>query len=192
MADNDLLSLLLGGNRTGREGALKGPLTALWSFLQHSPSAIEMHLTALEERFKSLESRLINDLTTAVNTGVVAVEETVSSVEHRLEADVEHAVHNRIARVQERLERVKKCVVEDLKHELRRVAVIASLVVGCAGLALVAGIFALMAAWVELRGFIGSVGASVVLAAVFMMTSFVVFERLRAFLRRSQAPVAAS
>jgi hypothetical protein len=65
------------------------------------------------------------------------------------------------------------------------------LVVGCAVLALVGFTFGLMAAWTDLEGFIGSVGASVVLAIVFLLASLVVFGMLRSVLHRPQLPSSA-
>ena len=129
--------------------------------------------------------RIVGDVKTRLETGVVAVEETVAGVEHRLEADLEHAIRGRIAAIQARLEPVKKRVVEDLKRELHRVLLVLALVMGCGVLALIGMIFGLMAAWTDLKGFIGSVGASLVLAAVFLVASLLVFGVLRSVLHRS-------
>jgi hypothetical protein len=189
MADERLLTSRDG---SARDGALKGLLTALWSFLQHSPATVEVHLTALETRLKGLEARLVGDFRTAVDTGVVAVEETVADAEHRLEHNIEHAIRDRVAAIQARLETVKKRVVEDLKHELRRVALILALAMGCAGLALIGLIFALMAAWTDLNQFIGALGASLVLAVAFLFASLIVLGLLRSVLRHSQSPRAAN
>lgn len=138
---------------------MRGLLSALWSFLQHPAATFESHLTALEERLRVLEARLGGDLETAVDTGV--------------------------AGIQARLETVKSRLVEDLKHELRRVALLLALVIGCGMLAIVGMTFALMAAWTDLQGFVGAVGASVVLAIAFLLASFVTFALLRSVLRRS-------
>ena len=119
---------------------------------------------------------------------VVAVEETVAGVEHRLEEDSKRAIRDRVAGVQARLETVKTRVVEDLKYELRQVALMLVLAIGCGVLALVGVTFALMAAWTELEGFVGAVGASLVLAALSLLVSLVVFGLLRSVLHRSQPP----
>jgi len=144
-------------------------------------------LTALEKRLRALEARLVGDLETAADTGVVAVEETVAGVEHRLEEDFKRAICGRVAGIQARLETVKTHVVEDLKHELRRVVLMLAAVMGCGVLALVGIIFGLMAAWTDLKGFVGAVGASLALAVVFLLASLVVFGLLRSVLHRSQA-----
>lgn len=138
-----------------------------------------------------LEARVVNDVKTAVDTGVVAVEDTVTGVEHRLEDDFKRAIRGRVAGIQARLEAVKTRVVEDLKHELRRVALMLALVVSCGVLALTGAVFGLMAAWTDLKGFVGAVGASLVLAIVFLSASLVVFARLRSVLHRSQHPASA-
>jgi hypothetical protein len=170
------------------ERLMKGLLSALWSFLQHPATNFEDHLTAVEERIRLLEARLVGDLKTAVDTGVGAVEDTVASVVHRIEEDFERVVRGRIAGIHARLEAVKIRVVEDLKHELHRVVLMLALMLGCAVLALVGLVFGLMAAWTGLRGFIGPVGASVVLAMVFLFASLTVLGLLRSVLHRSQAP----
>jgi hypothetical protein len=166
MADEHLFAWLLGRDASARDGAMKGLLAALWSFLQHPAVSFEDHLTALEERLRLLEA----------------------GVEHRLEEDFERVVRGRVAGIHARLEAVKKRVVEDLKRELHRIVLVLALVMGCAALALVGMIFALMAAWTDLRAFMGSVGASVVLAIVFLLASLVVLGLLRSVLHRSQGP----
>jgi hypothetical protein len=171
---------------------MRGLLSALWSLLQHPAVTFEGHLGALESRLRVLEARLAGDLETAVDTGVVAAEETVAGVEHRLEEDFKRAIRDRVAGIQARLESVKSRVVEDLKHELRRVVLMLALVMGCGVLALVGMIFGLMAAWTDLKGFVGAVGASLVLAIVFLLASLVVFGLLRSVLRRSQSPPSAT
>jgi hypothetical protein len=186
MPDERLVTLLLGRDGSARDGALKGLLSALWSFLQHSPANIDMHLTALEERIRGPEARLVGDFKSAVDTGVIAVEDTIAGVEHRLESEFERGVHGRVAAIQVRIEAVRKRVVEDLKYELRRVVLMATLVMGCAVLGLIGLIFGLMAAWTELKGFIGSVGASLVLAMGFVVASLVLLGLLRSFLHRTQ------
>ena len=187
MADERLLTWLLGPDGGARDGAMKGLLSALWSFLQHPAANFEDHLTAVEERLRLLEVRLVGDLKTAVDTGVVAIEDTVAGVEHRLEDDFERVVRGRVAAIHARLEAVKKRVVEDLKHELHRVVLILALVLGCAVLALVGMIFGLMAVWTDLRGFVGPVGSSVVLGIVFLLASLVLLGLLRSVLHRSHA-----
>jgi len=185
MLDERLATWLLGADASTRDNALRGLLSALWSFLQHPAVHLEDHLTAVEERLKALETRLVGDLQTAVDTGVVAVEETIAGVEHRLEQDFERTVRGRVAGIQARLEAVKTRVVEDLKHELHRLVLLLALVVGCAGLALVGMIFGLMAAWTYLRNAIGAAGASLVLALIFLVASVVVFGLLRSVLNRT-------
>jgi hypothetical protein len=170
---------------------MRGLLSALWSFLHHPAATFEDHLTALEERLRGLEARLAGDLDTAVDTGVVAVEGTVGGAEHRLEEDFKRAIRGRVAGIQARLETVRSRVVEDLKHELRRVVLILALVTGCGVLALVGMTFGLMAAWTDLKGFVGAGGASLVLAIVFLLASLVVFGLLRSVLHRSQPPSSA-
>jgi hypothetical protein len=78
-------------------------------------------------------------------------------------------------------------VVEDLKRELRRNPSQAPAPVPLGVLALVGMTFGLMAAWTDLKGFVGAVGASLVLAIVFLLGSLVVFGLLRSVLRRSQS-----
>lgn len=165
---------------------MRGLLSALWSFLQHPAATFGDHLTSLEERLGALETRLAGDLKTAVDTGVVAVEDTVAGAEHRLEEDLKRAIHGRLAVIQARLETVKNRVVEDLKRELHRLVLMLALATGCAVLALVGMIFGLMAAWTELRYLIGAVGASLVLATVFLLAGVVVLGLLRSVLHRSQ------
>jgi hypothetical protein len=79
MADERLSRWLLGRDRSARDGAMRGLLSALWSFLQHPAATFEDHLTALEGRLRVLEARLVGNLETEVDTGVVAVEETVAA-----------------------------------------------------------------------------------------------------------------
>jgi hypothetical protein len=130
-------------------------------------------------------------LQSAVDTGVVAVEETIAGVEHRLEQDFERTIRGRVAGIQTRLETVKKRVGEDLKHELHRVVLMLVLVMGSATLALIGMIFGLMAACTDLKGFIGAVGAALVLAIAFLLGSLVVLGLLRSVLHRSQPPPSA-
>jgi hypothetical protein len=59
MPDERLLTWLLGGDASARDCALRGLLSALWSFLQHPAANFEDHLTALEERLHLLEARAI-------------------------------------------------------------------------------------------------------------------------------------
>ena len=171
---------------------MRGLLSALWSFLQHPAVTFEGHLSALESRLRVLEARLAGDLKTAADTGVVAVEETVAGVELRLEEDLRRAIRDRVADLQARLESVKSRVVEDLKHELRRAVLMLAPLMGCVMLALVGMTFGLMAAWTDLKGFVGAVGASLVLAIVFLLGSLLVFGLLRSVLRRSQSPPGAT
>src|ERR1700678_2216635 len=110
MPDERLSTWLFGRVASARDGAMRGLLSALWSFLQHPAATFEDHLTALEERLRVLEARLVGDLRTAVDTGVVAVEETVSGVENRLEEDFKRAIRGRVAGIQARLETVKSRV----------------------------------------------------------------------------------
>jgi hypothetical protein len=184
MSDERLLKWLLGRDAGARDGAMSGLLSALWSFLQHPAAVFEDHLTAIEERVRSVEARLVGDLKTAVDTGVSAVEETVAGVEHRLEDDFKRAIRGRVAAIQARLETVKSRVVQDLKHELRRVVLMLALAMGCAVLALVGVIFGLMAAWTALEGLLGAVGASLALATLFLLACLVVFGLLRSEIRR--------
>jgi hypothetical protein len=167
---------------------MRGLLSALWSFLQHPAATLEDHMSTLEERIRMLEARLVGDLKTAGDTGVSAVEETVAGVEHRLEEDFKRAIRGRVAGIQARLESIKSRVVEDLKHELRRVALILALVMGCGVLALLGMTFGLMAAWTDLKGFVGAVGASLVLAIVFLLASLAGFAVLHSVLHRTQPP----
>jgi hypothetical protein len=129
---------------------------------------------------------LLSALWSFLQHPVVAVEETVAGAEHRLEEDSKRALLDRVAGIQARLETVKSRVVEDLKYELRRVVLILALVMGCGVLALIGMTFGLMAAWTDLKGFVGAVGASLVLAIVFLLASLVVFGLLRSVLHRSQ------
>jgi len=184
MLDERLSMWVLGRDASARDGAMRGLLSALWSFLQHPAATFGDHLTALEERLRALEARLVGDLKAAVDTGVTAVEENVAGTEHRLEEDLKRAIRGRVAGIQARLETLKRRVVEDLKHELRRVVLILVLAMGCAVLALVGMIFGLMAAWTGLEGFIGTLGASLVLAVIFLLGGLVVFGLLRSVLHR--------
>ena len=127
---------------------------------------------------------LLSALWSFLQHPVVAVEDAVADAEHRLEEDLKRAIRGRLAMVEARLETVKSRVVEDLKRELHRVTLILALVMGCAVLALLGSIFGLMAAWTALKGFVGTVGASLVLAGVFLLASLVVFGLLRSVLHR--------
>ena len=173
---------------SARDGQMRRLLAALWSFLQHPATTVGDHLTALEERIRTLERRFAGDLKTLVDTGVVAVEETVAGAEHRLEQDLKSAIHSRVAGIQARLEAVKTHVVEDLKHELHRMARMLALAMSCAALALVGMIFGLMAAWTGLRSFVGALDASLALAILFLLAGLVVFGLLRSILHRSRPP----
>jgi hypothetical protein len=186
MSDESLSTWLLGRIAGARDGAMRGLLSALWSFLQHPAAIFDDHLTALEDRLRALEARLAGDLKTAVDTGVVAVEDTIAGAEHRLEEGFKDAIRGRVATIQARLETVRSRVVEDLKHELRRVMLVLALAIGCGVLALVSMTFGLMAAWTDLRGLVGAVGASLVLTTLFLLASLVVFGRFRSVLRRPQ------
>jgi hypothetical protein len=186
MRDERLSTWPLGRDAGARDGATRGLLSALWSFLQHPAATVGDHWIALEERLRVLETRLVGDLKTTVDTGVVAVEETVAGAEHRLEEDFKRAIRDRVAGIQARLETVKSRVVEELKHELRRVVLVLALAMGCAVLALVGMTFGLMAAWTALTGFVGAVDASLVLTVAFLLASLVVFGLLRSVLRRSE------
>jgi hypothetical protein len=188
MRDDRLSTWLLGRASGARDGAMRGLLSALWSFLQHPAATFGEHLTSVEERLRLLEERLVGDLKSAVDTGVVAVEESVEGAEHRLEDDFKGAMRGRIAGIQARLEAVKTRVVEDLKHELRRVVMILATGIACAMLALLGMVFALMAAWTDLRGVVGPVGASLALAVAFLLASLIVFALLRSVLHRSSTP----
>lgn len=157
MPDDHLLTLLLGRLGGARDGSLQRLLSALWSFLQHSPALIEGHLSALEERLTGLEQ------------------------------DLERALNGRMSIIQARLETVKTRVVADLKRELRRLIVSMALAAGSAVMMLVGAVFGLIAVWTKLRGLIGSVGASVALAAVFFVAAAVALGLLRSFLHRSQS-----
>jgi hypothetical protein len=161
-----------------------GLLPALWSFLQHPAATVEDHWIALEERLRVLETRLVGDLRTAVDTGVVGVEETIAGAEHRLEEDLKRAIRGRVVEIQARLESVKSRVVEDLKHELRRVVLILALAMGCGVLALVGAAFGVIAAWTALADFMGSLDASLALTIGFLLASLVVFGMLRSVLHR--------
>jgi hypothetical protein len=184
MLDGRLSTWLLGRDSGARDRAMRGLLSALWSFLQHPAGAFEDHLTALEERLRALETRLVGDVKTAVDTGVIAIEETVTGAEHRLEEDFERAIHGRVVGIRARLETVKTHVVEVLKRELRQVALLVALMMAGGVLALVARIFGLMAAWTDLKGIVGAAGASLVLAVVFLLASLVVIGLLRSVLHR--------
>jgi uncharacterized membrane protein YqjE len=186
MPDKRLSTWLLSRGAGAPDGAMRGVLSALWSFLQHPAATFEEHLATLEERLRVLEARLVGDLETAANTGVAAVEETVAGVEHRLEDDLKRAIRGRVATVQARLETVRIRVVEDLKHELRRVALVLALVMGCGVLALVGMTFGLMAAWTDLESYVGAVAASLALAILFLLASLVVFGLLRSVVRHPQ------
>jgi hypothetical protein len=133
-------------------------------------------------------SGLLSALWSFLQHPVVAVEETVAGVEHRLEEDSKRAILERVAGIQTRLETVKSRVVDDLKYELRRAVLIVALGMGCGVLTLVGLTFGLMAAWTDLKGFVGAVGASLVLAIGFLLASLVVFGLLRSVLHHSQRP----
>jgi hypothetical protein len=188
MPDERLAAWLFGRIAGSRDGTMRGLLSALWSFLQHPAAAFGDHLTALEERLAALEGRLIGDLQTAVDRGVVAVEDSVAGAEHRLESDFRKAIQSRIAAVQVRLDTIRNRVVEDLKHELRRVALVLALLMGCTVLALLGVIFGLMAAWMSLAGLIGAIGASLVLTLLFLLSGVIVFRLLYSVLHHTQLP----
>jgi hypothetical protein len=128
---------------------------------------------------------LLSALWSFLQHPAVAVEDAVADAEHRLEEDFKRAIGGRLAVIEARLETVKNRVVEDLKRELHRVTLILALALGCAVLALVGTTFGLMAAWTALKGFVGSVGASLLLAIVFLLAGLVVFGLLRSVLHRS-------
>jgi hypothetical protein len=131
---------------------------------------------------------LLSALWSFLQHPAVTVQETVAGAEHRLEEDFQHAIRGRVAGIQARLETVRSRVVEDLKYELRQVVLTLGLVMGCGVLALVGMTFGLMAAWTELKGFVGAAGASLVLAVLFLLASLVMFGLLRSVLHRSQPP----
>jgi hypothetical protein len=135
---------------------------------------------------------LLSALWSFLQHPAVTVQETVAGAEHRLEEDFQRAIRGRVAGVQARLETVRSRVVEDLKSELRQVVLTLGLVMGCGLLALVGMTFGLMAAWTELKGFVGAVGASLVLAVLFLLASLVMFGLLRSVLHRSHPPPGAS
>jgi hypothetical protein len=188
MPDERLAAWLFGRIAGSRDGAMRGLLSALWSFLQHPAAAFGDHLTALEERLSALEGRLIGDLQTALDRGVVAVEDSVAGAEHRLESDFKKAIQSRIAVVQVRLDTIRNRVVEDLKRELRRVALVLALLMSCAVLALLVVTFGLMAAWMSLAGLIGAIGASLVLTLLFLLSGVIVFRLLYSVLYHTQLP----
>jgi hypothetical protein len=192
MPDGRLSTGLSGRDARARDGGMKGLLAALWSFLHHPATTFGDHLTTLEERLRVLETRLVGDFATAIDTGVAAVEETVTGTQHRLENDLKSALRDRVAGIEARLAAIKTRVVEDLKHELRRAAMILALVLGGGVLALVGTVFGLMALWTDLTRSVGSVGASLALAIAFLLGSLSVFALLRAFLHRSRKPLKAS
>jgi hypothetical protein len=64
MPDEHLSTWLLGQNPGARDGAMRALLSAPWSFLHHPAGTFEDHLTALEERLRVLEARLVGDLET--------------------------------------------------------------------------------------------------------------------------------
>jgi hypothetical protein len=75
-----------------------------------------------------------------------------------------------------------------LKRELHRLALILGLAMGCMVMALAGVVFGLMAGWTDLKGFVGSVGASLVLAIRFLFASLVLFGLLRSVLHPSRRP----
>lgn len=127
---------------------------------------------------------LLSALWSFLQHPAVHVEEHVAAVEARLKSLEARLVGD--------LEAVKNRVVEDLKRELHRVLLMLALAMGCAALALTGMIFGLMAAWTDLKGFIGPGGASLVLAVAFLLASLVVSGVLRSVRRRSQLPPHAS
>jgi ribose/xylose/arabinose/galactoside ABC-type transport system permease subunit len=131
---------------------------------------------------------LLSALWSFLHHPAATFEGQLTALEARLAGDLKTAVDTGVAGVQARLETVKRRVVEDLKHELHRVVLILTLAMGCAVLALVGMIFGLMAAWTYLKSFVGTVGASLVLAIVFLLASLVVLGLLRSVLHRSQPP----
>src|SRR5271154_2186182 len=108
MSDERLSTWLLGRDASARDGAMRGLLSALWSFLQHPAATFGDHLTALEERLRALEARLVGDLKAALHPGVTAVEENVAGTEHRLEEDLKRAIRGRVVGIQARLETLKR------------------------------------------------------------------------------------
>ena len=190
MPDDHLSTPFAGRNSNARVAAVKGLLSALWSFLQHPGVHLEEHLSAVEERLQLIEHRVAGDLKSAAETRIAAAEEAIASVEHRLENDIQHAIRGRLAGIQARLEPVKARVIEDLKRELRRVVSILAIAVACASLALLGLIFALVALWTGLRNSIGAVEASVALATAFLLASAGAFGLLRSVLHRPHTPPA--
>jgi hypothetical protein len=116
-----------------------------------------------------------------VGDQLTSFEERLSALEGRLVGDL-----------QARLETVRNRVVEDLKHELRRVVLVLALVMACGLLALLAMTFGLMAAWMSLTGLIGAIGASLVLAASFLLSGLIVFWLLHSMIHHPEPPASRS
>jgi uncharacterized membrane protein YqjE len=110
---------------------------------------------------------------------------SVAGVEHRIEDDLKRAIRTRMAAIHTRLEAVRNRVVEDLKRELRRVMLMLALAVGCGVLALVGATFAVMAAWTDLQRLLGALSASLILAAIFLLASMVLFALLQSVRHRA-------
>jgi hypothetical protein len=118
------------------------------------------------------------------------VEDHVRAMEERLEQDLQSAIKLRLATVEHHLDAVRIRVVERLGQELRRVARIVVMSASAVSLALVGGFFALLGAWLSLKGIIGAVGASFLLAGLFAFLSLAVLAALHSITHqaRSQPP----
>lgn len=147
-------------------------LSAVWSFLRH-PTVLDDRVVDVEERLAAVERRVVGDLKAAIENRIAAAEEGVAAVEHRFEEDLKSAVRVRLAALEGCLNALRARAVEDLKAQLRRTALVLALGAGVGVLALVGATYALMGAWLTLRGVLGPVSASFVLAIAFFIFSLV-------------------
>jgi hypothetical protein len=147
---------------------------------------LEDRVVEVEERLSAVEKRIVGDLKAAIENRVVAAEEGIASVENRLENDLKKAVKGRVTAVEGRLDALRKHAVEELKRELHKALLVLALGTTVGLLALVAMIYGLMGAWLSLKGVLGAVTASFVLAAVFVLFSLVALGLLSSILNRAR------
>lgn len=100
------------------------------------------------------------------------------------------AIERRLVEVERHLDSTKTRVVEELSKELRRAILILALSAAAALLGFVGGLLALLGTWLSLSRTFGTVGASFVLAGLFLLLSLGAFRALHSATARavSQPP----
>ena len=103
------------------------------------------------------------------------------------------AIKRQLAAVEWHLDSLRTRIVEELRKEVRRAILILSLSAAAALLGLLGGLFALLGTWLSLTRALGAVGASFVLAGLFLLLSLWVVRALHSVTTRgvSQPPPSA-